>query len=177
MVRGACYRGMRFGLRVDYLRISETLCSAVDRRAFFFLSCQEKVAKKKARPVWRRAFGPDPGGTRPFPPHPALLGATQGMTSQSRKKTIPQAVSSALGFEVCPLRRRRAAKTGRGFRRGLSEPQASSAAARPVEQRREPAKRAAKRGRLFFGSFLLAKQKKGTRPSGAKPNARTTPLR
>ena len=34
---------------------SDRLCSAPDARAYFFLSCQEEVAKKKARPQRRPA--------------------------------------------------------------------------------------------------------------------------
>ena len=41
--------------------VTETLGSAPDARAYFFLSCQEKVAKKKSRPQRRPAA---PGALR-----------------------------------------------------------------------------------------------------------------
>jgi len=65
-----------------------------------------------------------------------------------------------LGFRFSSPERRRVAQAGQGFRRGLSErvarvpqpPGQSSNAGNP--------KGAAQWGRLFFGNFLLAKQKK-----------------
>ena len=73
---------------------SDRLCSAPDARAYFFLSCQEEVAKKKARPLRRPAA---PGALR-------CSAATGGCGTRTFG---PQTVLALFPVASCAARRRR----------------------------------------------------------------------
>ena len=167
--------------------VTETLGSAPDARAYFFLSCQEKVAKKKSRP----------------PRRPAAPGALRCSVPTGRCGTrgcAPQTVLALIPVAPCAARRRRGQEENHtyinrqalrfrsvcfsspswsaeqrsaagGSRRGLSEGEARVPPRRKypwgaqppglTSSAGQPAKPAAQRGgRLFFGFFLLATQKK-----------------
>jgi hypothetical protein len=186
-------RGMGFGL---LLLLSLRLYSAPDGRAYFFLSCQEKVAKKKARPAWRplRGFPALLGwsggcGTRlrlrqssPFSAPPSVARRRTGQANQNRPEPDAHAVSIRGGSDLSPLDAAEQRRRAGGCRRGLSEPQASSAAARHVEQRRAP-RRGGNAGSPFLWllSFGEAKESKPARQGRNtaqnqtyKPTAATT---
>jgi hypothetical protein len=132
------------------------------------------------------AFGSD--SPRPFPPQPArpagstlgvLLGAAQGIQIQNRKEPEPAAVSVSPVFDLSPLDAAEQRRRAGGCRRGLSEPKASSAAARHVEQRRAllwsfiPKER--RRGVAFsLATFFWRSKRKYARPSGAEHSASVT---
>ena len=76
------------------LHVGEALGSAPDARAYFFLSCQEKVAKKKSRPLRRPAA---PGSLR-------CSAATGGCGTRG---CAPQTVLAPSSVASCAARRRR----------------------------------------------------------------------
>ena len=123
------------------------------------MSCQEKVTKKKARPVWRPCGVPcatRPGrGLRNSPsaqtvlalfrpslraPQEALLGCCSA--PHRARNTKPAAADTASGsvrlvLTLTPFGAAEQRRRAGGSRRALFEPKASCAAARSVEQRRE----------------------------------------
>lgn len=162
-----------------------TLCSAPDARAYFFLSCQEEVAKKNARPPRRPAA---PGalrcsvatggcGTRPYGAQTVLAPFSVAPCAARRRRGQEQNRSQFLpprivlrrcsGFPLWSAEQRRAAG---GSRRALFEGRRPELRSRPAERVAQGSRRSRprSRGRLFFRYFLLAKQKKVARASGAK---------
>ena len=129
--------------------VTETLGSAPDARAYFFLSCQEKVAKKKSRPQ-RRPAAPGSlrcsaatGGLRNsgfalkqsspfFPLRPALLDDAKG-----KRETTPTPTAGGIRIRsVCyppraaPSNGGESGAVGEDCLRGVAP---SSAAARLAE--------------------------------------------
>ena len=177
------------GAATDAWSRTETSGSALTA-GYFLLSCQKKVTKEKSRPPRRPAA---PGAlrcsvatvgcaTRPcgaqtvlalFPVAPCAARRRRGH-EQNRSQLLPLAVelkrSSPCGAPS------NAGKPGDVGEHCLRAAGPSCAAARLDESRREVgiADRGAG-GRLFFGSFLLATQKKATRASGAETNLSVLP--
>ena len=175
------------GADFSYAGLAEPLGSALDARADFLLLRQKKVAKEKATP--RYAVG--------FADSPALLTkpggcATRGCAPQTVLADFPRPASVArrctrgiskpsghnrhthqVPFGVPPpLEDAEQRKLERGSGRALFEGEAR--VAQPplkVSSGGHPAAGGAStRGRLFFGYFILATQKKAARRSTAKPN-------
>ena len=112
---------------VDELRLG----SAPDARAYFFLSCQEEVAKKKSRPQRRPAFAGcsallrhngraaelGPSVLRQsspfFPLRLALLDDAKGKLRTDRVATVWRVKLRSVCFSS-PLVQRRATEWGRG---------------------------------------------------------------
>jgi hypothetical protein len=139
-------------------------------------------------PIWRARTGASP--TRPgkahktclaaalehgsayFPSAPAKSAALRGNQPRDRRRVRPTG-RQARALAKMPLQFRREAQPAEGKRGGVSElrtrarfvcpARASSRPASVGEHRREAAGRYS-RGGLFFGDFLLATQKKDTRP-------------
>ncbi len=148
-------------------------------------------------PIWRARPGAPP--TRPGKAHKTCLDAElgQGSASSPPAHTKPAALKGektfrlhllhphihALASAMSPLVCRREAQPAEGKRDWVSElrseprfvrlARVSSSPASGGEHRRGAEGRHT-RGGLFFGSFLLATQKKGTRPQ-AKREAIATP--
>jgi hypothetical protein len=105
-----------------------------------------------------------------FPPAPALLGVVQG------GGRIPRSMQVAIGVLYPPLwaaeQHRRAGEFGEDClspaqpRRVPQPPGPTSSAGKLI--RGAAANQPAHRGRLFFRPFLLARQEKGARASGAE---------
>ena len=179
------------GADASYAVLAEPLGSALDARADFLLLRQKKVAKEKATPGRRPAVGGVPCATRlerglrnsgfalkqcsPTSPLKApLLSVFQGdfKPSQHNRRTVkqdsvllmPSASSSSAG------------RNGKEREDCLRAAGPSSAAPRwDRAAQRTRRSRATRRARLFFGYFLLARQKKVPRRSTAKPNASARP--
>ncbi len=168
------------------------------------MSCQEKVAKKKARPLRRpampgslRCSGATGGcGTRPCGPQTVLAEIPRPACVARRSTWGPKGVAADRLEQKTQLTGfyGRLAKTpistvDRNFETLFPQPSAASSSAgragvvgshclsrRRVHANR-PAHRVAQgtpkgrrpRGRLFFGYFLLAKQKKVRPPARRKP--------
>ena len=167
-------------------------CVPPCRRAYFFLSCQEKVAKKKSRPQRRPAFAGCSAllsrngraaelGLRPqtvlalFPVAPCAARRRKGQIEKHRNFTA-NAVSDALGFSPpsCSAEQR---STAGGIRRGLSEGRSPEFRSPPVapEQRRDPGAAGRRCGRDFFlATFSWQDKKKYARASGAEPSVSVT---
>ncbi|BCL76840.1 hypothetical protein JHS3_25760 [Jeongeupia sp. HS-3] len=79
---------------------------------------------------------------------------------------LPSVGSLPVAYHPDPLRSAEQRKSTRDRRGSLFERSEFAIPAVATEQHRAPAKRARMRGRLFFGYFLLAKQKKVSRPPG-----------
>ena len=185
---------------------AETLCSATEAWSdaeppgfaltarYFFLSCQEEVPKKKARPLRRPAT---PGAlrcsvatggcaTRPFGAQTVLALFPVAPCAARRRRGQDQHRSQFLA-QADEIRRRspcrapsNAGQPGDVGEHCLSPAGASCAAARLNKSRREvgvadrrecSADRGAG-GRLFFRHFLLATQKKVTRRQGGAQRLR-----
>ena len=138
----------------------EPLCSAPDARASFLLRRQKKRAKEKATPGRRPACGGVPC-------------ATQGDFNTIRSPLrsvflLPSAPSSSAG---------RNGKRGEDCLRGAAPSSAAPRCARAAQRTRRS--RATQRARVFFGYFLLARQKKVPRlqakhsASAPRPRLRT----
>jgi hypothetical protein len=149
-------------------------------------------------PIWRARPGASP--TRPgtghktpraaelghgsalFPPARAKSAALKGNTPRYRRHVMPPC-DQAQALGVKPLVRRREAQPPEGKRGWVSElcsrarfvcpARASSSPASGDEHRRGAEGRHA-RGGLFFGYFLLATQKKVTRPQAKREAAAIT---
>ena len=171
--------------------LSEALGSAPDARADFLLLRQKKVAKEKATLGRHPAFGGVPCATRlerglrnsgfalkqcspTSPLKAALLSVFQGdlrpsqhyrqRVKQDSVLIMPSASSSSAG------------RNGKEREDCLRAAGPSSAAPRwNRAAQRTRRSRATRRARLFFGYFLLARQKKVPRRSTAKPNASARP--
>ena len=130
-------------------------------------------------PIWRARAGAPP--TRPgtghktpraaelghgsalFPPAHAKSAALKGTKTRCRSHLMlldRQALASAKRPLLC----RRVAQPDGGKRRGVSEPARASSRAAPAGEQRRGAEGRHSRGGFFFGYFLLATQKKVTRP-------------
>ncbi len=171
------------------------------RRAYFFLSCQEKVAKKKSRPQRRPASprslrcsaatgGCAPqgyflrGGTRgyapqtvlaPFPVASCAARRRRGQMEKHRNFTA-NAVSDALGSSPpsCSAEQRSAAG---GSRRGLSEGQSPEFRSRPASRVAQGSRQRRPRnaGVAFsLASFFWRPKRKNARASGAEPGVSKT---
>ena len=165
--------------------LSEPLGSAPDARADFLLLRQKKVAKEKATPGRRPAVGGVPCATRPerrlrnsgfalkqcsptTPLKAPLLSVFQGdskppLHNRSRVKQdsvllMPSASSSSAG---------RNGKEREDCLRAVGPSSAAPRWDRAAQRTRRS--RATRWARLFFGYFLLARQKKVPRRSTAKP--------
>ncbi len=127
---------------------AEPLGSAPDARAYFFLSCQEEVAKKKARPLRRpaapgalRCSGATGGcGTRGYAPQTVLaLSPVAPCAARRRKGQVEnqpdikrqrsQFRSVCFASPLCSAEQRSAAG---GSRRGLSEGRRPEFRSRPA---------------------------------------------
>ena len=139
-------------------------------------------------PIWRARTGAPPTrpgkahktclaadlehGSASFPSAHAKSAALRGKQPRSRHRVRPTG-RQARALARMPLQCRREAQAAKGKRGGVSElrsrarfvcpARASSRPASVGEHRREAAGRYC-RGGLFFGDFLLATQKKATRP-------------
>ena len=146
------------------LTVAEALGSAPDARAYFFLSCQEKVAKKKARPLRRPAA---PGSLR-------CSNATGGCGTRG---FAPQTVLALFPVAPCAARRRRGQDENRwGLNRNLYWYQVAIGVQSPscsAEQRR---KAGGNRRALFEGcrpelrsrpAFRVAQGSRRSRPRNA----------
>lgn len=129
-------------------------------------------------PIWRVRPGAPP--TRPgkahktclaaelghgsalFPPAHAKSAALQG--TKANRLRLPCPYIPALVSAKKPLVCRREAQPDGGERRGVSEPARASSRAAPAGEHRREAEGRHTRGGFFFGHFLLATQKKVTRP-------------
>ncbi|MCE1183948.1 MAG: hypothetical protein LWW81_16825, partial [Rhodocyclales bacterium] len=177
---------------------SDALLSAVDRRAYFFLFRQEKVAKKKVPPAYAVGYadslalleGPGGCGTRLgcAKPQTVLADFPRPFCAAQRFRWGPGTASQFAGSTSdlsvsqfdCPSVSESDA---------LPSPSASSSSAggagvvglhclsrrrvhasRPLRRAAQSTRRsrATKRARLFFAYFILAKQKKVSRRSTAK---------
>ena len=130
-------------------------------------------------PIWRARAGAPP--TRPgkahktclaaelghgsalVPPAHAKSAALKGNNPRCRSRVMP-APRQALAHARRPLVCRREAQPAGEVRCGVSEPARASSRTAPAGEHRRGAEGRHTRGRLFFGYFLLAKQKKVTRP-------------
>ena len=167
-----------FELWVICVEFVDALFSAPDARHYFLLSCQKKVSKEKSRPQRRPAT---PGalrcsaatggcGTRTFGPQTVLAPLSVASCAARRRKgqdeNQPDINRQPLRFRsVCfssPSWSAEQRSAAGSSRRGLSEGEAR--VPQPpgrTSSAGQPAKPAAQRGgRLFFGFFLLATQKK-----------------
>ena len=170
---------------------ADTLGSAPDARAYFFLRRQEKVAKKKATPGRRPACGGVPSATRlerglrnsgfalrqcspTSPLKPALLGVFQGelntdwMHVTSLFRPVPLVSSRCFGSPSCSAEQRRRAG---GSRRGLSEGQSPEFRSRPACRVAQGTRqsRARNAGVAFsLASFFWRPKRKNARASGAE---------
>ncbi len=168
------------------LTVAEALGSAPDARAYFFLSCQEKVAKKKARPPRRPA---SPGslrcsaatggsGTRGFAPQtvlalfpvaPCAARRRRGQEANQRQLN-PMYVQYAFGvpFPSCSAEQRR--KAG-GSRRALFEGCRPELRSRPAFRVAQGSRRSRPRNAgspfLWLLSFGEAKE---SMPAGQRRN-------
>ena len=169
--------------------------SAPDARAYFFLSCQEKVAKKKSRPQ-RRPATPGPlrcsaatggCGTRAFGPQtvlalfPVAPCAARRRRGQVENQPVinPPAHQVQLGFfsPSCSAEQRSGAG---GSRRGLSE-------GRRPEFRSRPASRVAQGSRqrrprnagiaFSLATFFWRPKRKYARASGAEHSISALPTK
>jgi len=107
------------------------------------------------------------------PPAHAKSAALKGNTPRYRRHVMPshhQALAHALEPLVC----RREAQPDGGERCGVSEPARASSRTAPAGEHRRGAEGRHARGGFFFGYFLLATQKKVTRPQ-AKSEALARP--
>ena len=165
----------------------QPLGSAPDARAYFFLSCQEKVAKKKSRPLRRPAIAGSSAllsrnggcGTRGYAPQTvlalfplrlALLDDAEGL-----RKTIPLSTVRGIRFRSvcfvppsCSAEQRRRAG---GSRRGLSEGQSPEFRSRPAARVAQGSRRSRPRnaGVAFsLASFFWRPKRKNARASGAE---------
>ncbi len=167
--------------------VTEPLFSAPDARAYFLLLRQKKVAKEKATPRYAVGYADSPallvkpGGcaTRGDAPQtvladfPRLASVARRCTRGSLKPSdfyrrrqkirsvvlLPFASSSSAG---------RNGKKGEDCLRAAGPSSAAPRCARAAQRTRRS--RATQRACLFFGHFLLAKQKKVPRRSAAKPS-------
>ena len=165
--------------------IAEPLGSAPDARASFLLLRQKKGAKEKATPGRRPACGGVPCATRlerglrnsgfalkqcsPTPPSSLRCSAPRrGIQTPighhcARFVFLPSASSSSAG---------RNGKKGEDCLRANGPSSAAPRCGRAAQRTRRS--RATQRARLFFGYFLLARQKKVPRRSAAKPSISIT---
>ena len=114
------------------------------------------------------------------PSSPALLAAGHGLFGSARcaspwSQAASRVLRLALARDLGALLNRRAAQVKTDQKRRLFE-SCTQGEFEPLpvlaEQRRAvPRSGAGSGGRLSFGSFSLAKQRKGTRPSGRNPDA------
>ena len=177
---------------------SDALGSAVDRRAYFFLFRQEKVAKKKATPAYAVGYADSlalleaPGGcgTRLgcAKPQTVLADDPRPFSAAQRFRWGPGTASQFAG-STPDLSVPQLACLGLSESDVLPSPSASSSSAggagvvglhclsrrrvhasRPLRRAAQSTwrSRATKRARLLFGDFFLAKQEKATRRSTAK---------
>ena len=175
----------------------QALRSAPDARAYFFLSCQEEVAKKKARPLRRPAA---PGALHPkgvscgarcsaakggcgtracgpqtvlalFPLAPCAARRRRGQL-ENRLAISRLRVQPATGFDSpsCSAEQRR--RTG-GRRRALSEGRRPELRSRPVRRVAQGSRRSRPRnaGVAFsLATFFWRSKRKYARASGAEPS-------
>ena len=177
---------------------SDALGSAVDRRAYFFLFRQEKVAKKKATPAYAvgcadsLALLEAPGGcgTRLgyAKPQTVLADCPRPFSAAQRFRWGPREASQFSGSEF-DLAESQLVCLSVSESDAFHSPSASSSSAggagevglhclsrrrvhasRPHRRAAQSTRRsrATKRARLFFAYFILAKQKKVSRRSTAK---------
>ncbi len=141
-------------------------------------------------PIWRARAGAPP--TRPgkahktclaaelghgsalVPPAHAKSAALKGNNPGCRHHVMPPS-DQAQALVVKPLVCRREAQPDGGKRCGVSEPARASSRTAPAGEHRRGAEGRHTRGGLFFGYFLLATQKKVTRPQ-AKSEAVARPV-
>jgi hypothetical protein len=130
-------------------------------------------------PIWRARAGAPPTrpGTGHKTPRAAELGhgsafsppahtksaALKGSNPKCRLHVMPSH-RQALAHARMPLLCRREAQPDGEERCGVSEPGRASSRTAPAGEHRREAEGRHIRGRFFFGYFLLAKQKKVTRP-------------
>jgi hypothetical protein len=168
-------------------------CVPPCRRAYFFLSCQEKVAKKKARPLRRPAA---PGslrcsdatggcGTRACGPQTvlALFPVASCAARQRRGQEInrlelnPICFQHASGFSFpsCSAEQRREAG---GIRRALSEGRSPELRSRPASRVAQGSRRSRPRnaGSPFLWLLSFGEAKESTSARQARNPAHPQPL-
>jgi hypothetical protein len=164
--------------------ISESLGSAPDARTYFFLPCQEKVAKKKARPL--RCSCPTGGcGTRAFSPQTVLalfpVAPCAARRRRGQKENHPsiEAPRHQLPFGVhspsCSAEQRSEAG---GSRRALFEGRSPELRSRPAWRVAQGSRRSRPRnaGVAFsLATFFWRSKRKYARASGAEPSGSANP--
>jgi len=140
-------------------------------------------------PIWRARAGAPPTrpGTGHKTPRAAELGhgsalvppartksaALKGDNPQCRSRVMPT-LCQALTHARSPLVCRREAQPDGEERHGVFEPARASSRAAPFGEHRRGAEGRHTRGGFFFGHFLLATQKKVTRPQAKREAAAIT---
>ena len=171
---------------------SDALVSAADRRAYFLLLRQKKVAKEKATPAYAVGCadspallkGPGGCGTRGCAPQTVLADCPRPFSAARRFRWGPQKASQLWG-SAADLAKLQLERLSFSESDALPLPSASSSSAggagvvglhclsrrrvhasRPPRQvaQRTRQRRATKRARLLFGYFFLAKQEKVRSP-------------
>jgi hypothetical protein len=144
------------------------------------LPCDARRPRRGWNSPWRAAQNAARCGARtpsPFSPRPAaLLGDTQGAFLHAlvlgEESALRVKGSGGCSPSALPIWRVRAGRERNRVRvpqQGTScVPCQGELVERPPARAKSGTRRAAMWGRLFFGSFLLAKQKKGTRPQAKR---------
>jgi len=146
------------------------------------LPCDARRPRRDWNSPWRAAQNAAHCGARtpsPFFPRPvALLGDTQGGSLRTLAHGCEGAVSAVGRFfppSALPVWRVRAGKKRNPVRAPqqgtFCVPCQGELVERPAERAKSGTRRAAMWGRLFLGYFLLAKQKKVTRPKAKREAA------
>ncbi len=169
-------------------------CVPPCRRAYFFLSCQEKVAKKKARPQRRPAtpgalrYSAATGGLRnsglrpsdsPRPFSRCVLRCSTTQSARGKPRLYQPRVASssarcAFSFPSCSAEQRSGAG---GSRRGLSEGQSPEFRSRPASRVAQGSRHSRPRnaGVAFsLATFFWRPKRKYARASGAEPGVSKT---
>ncbi len=176
-----------------WVRFARTPGSAVERRAYFLLLRQKKVAKEKATPGYAVGCADSPAllatgggcGTRPcgpqtvlalFPPAAPLLGAAHGdpksKTSRSHRYSLAPSVSARVVFPG-PLRGAEQRRNAGGFRRALFEGRSPELRSRPAFRVAQGTRlcRAPTQGWPFLWLLSFGHTKESTPASKAEPQA------
>ncbi len=194
MPRSCCATGAAKDMNPGFV---DALCSALDAlgsapdaRAYFFLSCQEKVAKKKARPLRRPAFAGvsallsrngraaelGPAALRQSSPcFPVASCAARRRRGQIENQLCidRQRLQVSLGSPSPSCSAEQRSRAG-GSRRALFEGRSPELRSRPAWRVAQGSQRSWPRnaGIAFsLASFFWRPKRKNARASGAEPSA------